>query len=896
VQTAERLDENALTAVAADPRLAQAWALLGSPGVAALSIDVFDTLLWRVVPEPAQAFVLLGRRLADAALLPKGVGPAAFARLRVQAERRARVAVERGRGGVECRLEEIWEQLERLALAAPLADYVEQEVALEAELCRPDVGVVALARLVGGTLGKQVRLVSDTYYSAQQLRRLLDRPEIAGVAIHDIAVSSEYGVNKSGGLFRASLLAGRLDPMQVVHLGDNEVADVEGATAAGVLAVHYEKGSKQLTRLLRDEQVVEVPLGDPRAVDEVWGDSGLTALRARAARSVDGDRMLPALRPFWLAGATVFGPAFTGFASWVHERAVAHGAAAVLCLMREGEFLDGLVKMAAPLAAKAVDSQPLWLSRQVCALASVTVGSREELGAFLVRRKPSSVAGLLFQLGVDPVLLPDLSGQLAAPLDAPFVADAVLEALSTVPQARAQLLATAREQREHLFAHLDRHLPADGPLVVVDVGWGGTIQALLARLLAERGTPREVIGLYLMTQSVAEVRRLDGLVLEGYLASGGEPAEFLDPLLRTPEILEQVTMCDEGTLLAFMPDGSIRTAEERMPRWQVSQREAVQSGIRAFQRLWLEAAVADPQRLALGGSHARLLMLRQLSRLVTRPTEEEAQAFGSWLHDDNFGDDATGAIVDPLTLDRARYSSPAGLAGLSMRDGYWPVGAARLVDPGLAAVAGLVSEGRLSPVAASSRSDLGKVTVYVDQGADFAAGAKEVLQPWAGPQGRVLVRSAQPVERAERVRFDVTARHGLIRVDRLRITVHTRAARQPYSVELAGDSLAGEARLLHGGRWLQPGVFEVLSEECWYAADLRVLCPPAVPRAYLVEVELHLAALLLPAGMLAVLAAEDHPQEVQPAVPAEPPSRPLWERAARRAVRELRTAHARGTG
>jgi len=864
---------------AGDSRLALAWQLVQSPAVTTLSLDIFDTLLWRVVPEPAQAFVLLGRRLADRGLLAPGVTPTAFARLRRQAEVRARERAHETRGGWECRLPEIWEEL-RPVVTADVSAGVGEEVALEYDVCRPDLAVVELAERAH-KLGRSVLLVSDTYFSSDQLRRLLDRPELEGVLAGplEVAASCEYGVGKAAGLFEAVCLARGLRPEQVVHVGDSSVADVEGAEAAGITAVHYRKGSESFSATTDAEGVTGVPLGDPRAVDDVLGDCGLTALRARASMLAEEEELAEPLRFFFSAGATVLGPSFAGFAAWVHERAAAHGASTVLCLMREGEFLDGLIRAAAPAAAVPVASEPMWLSRQVLALARVTSGSREELRSFLVRRRPTTVAGLFAQLGADARLAPELTDVLGAPLDAPEVVERVLDALDAVPQLRAEVVRRGRLLRAQLYAALDAQLPPDGPVVVVDVGWGGTIQALLSQLLADRGTPRDVVGLYLVTQAVAEARRLDGLVPEGYLASGGEPEELMAPLLRTPEILEQVCMADAGTLVGFAPDGAPACAPERMPRWQVAQKDAAQAGVHAFLRLWLTARSGAPERLDLSGPHARRLLLRQLSRLVTRPSAAEALAFGGWLHDDNFGAADAGAILDPLTLARVRAMSPEGLARLAMRDAFWPVGAARLVDPTLAAVAGLVAEGAVDPVTASTPAEVGDMEVYVDEGQDFVAGPKEIVPTTAGPQGRVHVRARQPVRRAERVRVDWSPRAALLRVDWLRVIVHTARAAEPILLEIT--DLARDGLHLNDAVLLPSGVVQLVGEDPFLAVDLRVLAPAAAGSAYLVDVELAFAALLLPAQDRAV-----SPPAAASAPP--PPPRPLWKRAARRLVREAR--------
>src|SRR5205807_1711323 len=90
----------ASTASIVDQRLAPAFDALADGGLKAVSVDIFDTLLWRKVAEPVDAFVLLGERLAADGMLADDVTPAVFAKLRAAAERRAR-DVSRAGGRVE---------------------------------------------------------------------------------------------------------------------------------------------------------------------------------------------------------------------------------------------------------------------------------------------------------------------------------------------------------------------------------------------------------------------------------------------------------------------------------------------------------------------------------------------------------------------------------------------------------------------------------------------------------------------------------------------------------------------------------------------------------------------------------------------------------------------------
>ena len=96
------------------------------------------------------------------------------------------------------------------------------------------------------------------------------------------------------------------------------------------------------------------------------------------------------LRPFWAFGAGSLGPPLAAFADWVVEQARDAGCSRAFCLMREGQLLAALVNQARGQAGPV--AEPLWLSRQVCARASIVEGTRRELEALFVRRRLPTLA------------------------------------------------------------------------------------------------------------------------------------------------------------------------------------------------------------------------------------------------------------------------------------------------------------------------------------------------------------------------------------------------------------------------------------------------------------------------------------------------------------------------
>ncbi len=329
-----------------DSRLGEALKLLAREPISVLSLDVFDTLVWRAVPEPVDAFILLGRRLRELGHLAPHLTPHLFARLRETAEVRARDKVALTAPSREVPLEAIYEQMPpHLTGSLSVDDLAAIEVDLEREICFPDLDVLRLAQLAQDSGVDRVVLVSDTYFSEKQMRRVLDRDAFEGLGLHKVFTSSDHKRSKASGLYRTVLEDLDVAPAEVLHIGDHAESDVASAAKEGIHTVHFPKLPDELRTVLEREGVI--PSGNAAAhsapIDQRHGDLGLTAMRSKAVSRSEAARLPDGVRDHWEFGASVLGPVFTGFAEWIHRRTQEEGVDVVHCLMREGQFVSRLV-------------------------------------------------------------------------------------------------------------------------------------------------------------------------------------------------------------------------------------------------------------------------------------------------------------------------------------------------------------------------------------------------------------------------------------------------------------------------------------------------------------------------------------------------------------------------
>lgn len=803
-------------------RLAPAHALLDGGAIDVLSLDAFDTLVLRAVPDPTDAFTVLGHRVVGEGLVAAFVTPALFADLRARAEQRAR-ARRRSQGEFpEVTLEEIHAELPDAVVTSSRTELADVELAIEGALVFADPDVANLARAARAR-GARVAVVSDTYFSGEQLTALL-----AGAGLADldalVVTSSDHRTGKATGLFDVLLRSLDVDPGRVVHVGDHAHADDAAARAHGIASVHLELRQPAFDEVLRREQRFRAAHpSEAASFDGAHGDDGLTAVRARLAAAEPPPGVALHARAHWCAGAAVLGPVFTGFADWVVERAATREVRRLACLMREGALLAPLVGASAAASGIALEAVPLWLSRQVCARAAIERGDYAELRIFVDRRIPPTLGELCALLGVAPADLGDVGAHVDTRLDDVALREAALARIIGDEDLHAGLLARAAELRSRLVRLVEsaRH-PDDRALTIVDLGWHATTQRLLVRALELAGCDLAVAGLYLLTTRHAAEAALEGIDAEGFLAHAGEPPATTDAIVRSPEMLEQLCMGAEGSVLDLDERGQPLRGRVGVPDRQLAEAEAARDGITTFAATFRELRPG----VSLGGAAA--LLRPVLARFVADPTPGEATAFGSWFHDDNFGT-ATGAMLahSELLHDGA-YADPATLAEV---DAYWPAAIVARDAPRGASGAALLVEGS-SPT----------IGLYADTGSGFDE-LHAVHRPIpVNDQGLSYVQLGIAADGIRSLRLDPVSCHALVRIDRIALRLAVRDRPDPFvRAYTTPEELA--AWELRDCTWLAGGLLVTRSTD----PQLLLRLAPEVPgEAYAVLASVAFAVMQLP--------------------------------------------------
>lgn len=639
-----------------------------------VSLDIFDTLLFRRVEQPADIFLDVGRRAAEAGLLDEGLRPTLFRQLRQDAERAACAA------GGQPSLADIYAHM-----PAHLVDREKLpgiELAAEADVLFANPFLVAWMRRVADS-GVPLVLTSDMYFLPGQLRGLLGHAGVAADLFQAIYVSAAHGCSKrDGGLFRCVLADWpSLDPARVVHIGDDPQADVASARAHGMGAVPYAAGPVWWEVRRRERSMAGL------------ADAPVMPLRRLAAQLGAAD---PSEDAFWLAyGALVLGPAVAEYCIWVAEDCRRRGIDLIAPLMREGEVFAPLIEDYVARRGWPIRVEPLFVSRQALAPIELAGLNGDRARDILHRRPDLPWDRLLAQAGgTVPNRLACIAGLTFDRLQAARLPDggpALAAVLALFDQESLQRAAavTAATARGHAVAYLRGRFGDARRVALVDLGARGTIAARIHAL----EELRQDVGLhaylcYAVPDLVQHVR--DGLPASVFAADTDLAVTQGRVLYRSPQMAERVLTGLTGSTLGYAAaeDGRVQPVLGAVPACGEEARAIglARAGVR---RYWTVRMLTlgttkgtDPFRMA--GEAA----LFPLFASVQLPLPEEAARLGALVYDYNDGSGMERTICDRPALDAAtamlqRGAAPLVSRALGLRPLVvpWPQGALTLADP-----------------------------------------------------------------------------------------------------------------------------------------------------------------------------------------------------------------------
>lgn len=537
------------------------------PDTDIVSFDIFDTLVTRPLLDPDAAFLLVEHKIRQQLNMT-----IEYVQNRKLAEGEVRSKQEfKG----DCSIDEIYQEFARLTkLPQETCETIKQmEIQNEINICIPRKDMVDIFYQLKAN-GKKIWLVSDMYLCKNHIEAILDKCGISGY--DELLISSNLGKRKDTGEMWTHVqkcTAGK----QCLHIGDNEHSDIQMPTDRDIANYHVMSSAN----LFYQTSLGTVIHKHRRSLQ--WGDSALfgtiVAQKFNSPYTLNQTNGKFQITDFHSLGYVIFGPVMLYFIVWLLRYIKEDNISKVLFLAREGYLLEELFKMVYHCSGVAkgnlpVDTMYFLTSRRASSVAAIA--EEADIDALLSTTYKGTVANLLvarfgIQVGDDT---DELKQVIALPQDYKMVKAILSDYQDTI-------LENAKTERENYSGYLvENGVVSADHIAVVDLGYSGTIQYYISKLLKSSTT-----GYYFVTSNDQKANNYRGNVMKGCFGEGEEYLTTSKPVYKYHLVLESILTSPDGQFIGFGRNGDILQPQFGKPGYsqqifdQISQ---VHQGIRDY--------------------------------------------------------------------------------------------------------------------------------------------------------------------------------------------------------------------------------------------------------------------------------------------------------------------------
>jgi len=641
-----------------------------------ISFDIFDTVLARATEKPIDAFLLLAHEIGIDNVHD-------FAQARANAENQARKSAWEKHKAVEISLEEIYSLLSDhplLTAYSPTA-LIEQERALELRISRRNP--------IGGeifdwvaSLGKRVGFISDMYLDVALIESMLKKNSYSGYEF--LCVSSAEKVTKANGdLFQLTLKRLGISASELVHIGDNLSSDIEQARQIGIYTHHIPKCIDFLTstkiaqrlqrQLPQDQQTNSTSSRKTANTPAIWKTVWRGLVAAQEAKKE---------RNFWFdLGYSHIGILLLGHALWLSKK------------MQSVKFKKQLYFLARDGHIMHTVHQCLWEREWIESPGRYLFASRRSLNIPAITCVDESTCDFLVS-GTSQLTIEEFLSRIG--LTIPDSERHILEAGFSGPNhivasnedygrlrllfrnLAPKILELAEEERSLLRDYFQQEgLFEHQNIGLVDIGWHGSLQESICRLLSIFQHNATVNGFYLGTFAAARARVNAGAKQHAYVCEMGEPREHLAIIQASVEVFEWIFCAPHGSVIGFQrTDKGIEPILDsiELEKNRLDTAQHMQAGAMQFIHDALDCFATPPPFIP---SEFALSLLKDL---LLHPSAQEAQAIGDILHADGFGNTAK---IRPIARPQQNPYNPLAWRNLiqDYRKTFWQAGYRRRIWP-----------------------------------------------------------------------------------------------------------------------------------------------------------------------------------------------------------------------
>ncbi|MEI7475254.1 MAG: hypothetical protein WCK67_10815 [bacterium] len=579
-----------------------------------ISFDIFDTCLLRNTVKPEDVFSFVSEKFS----YPE------FYSNRMEAENNARkIFVEKE----EITFDDIYSELKVLS---GLADDEINKLQLKELACEKALIVQNpyLFEIYNYAVAQKKRIIfiSDMYLPELFIKDLLCSNGYNNY--EKVFLSSIENLTKSSGnLYDKVVKEINIKACDILHIGDNYKTDFLNAQKAGFNAFHYEKPLKRAVDkdFFKTEFSFVNPFEKLSPVESLF--IGLIINKFFSSPNYKNN--------FWHDfGYKNVGIMFFGFISWIIRNI--KDVDKVYFLARDGFIMKKAYETLTAFNNNVILAEYLYASRQAYVIPSFSTSLSEKDYEYLVNGpRGLSVADYLQRAGLTPeTYINKIKKAGFHSISSKVKSGSDYAKLQTLLYfLESDILKSASVLNKNLYDYLEKkEIIRSSKFAIVDIGWNGSMQKALDKILKMNNLSPQIKGLYLGTFYGANDLRLNGYDIKGWLFDCEKPAEFVSIIKKAVAIFEFIHLAPEGSVKRFEQKNAhiVPVFDEDCNKQKIKKAMSLQQGAIEF----LEDFMSAQKRLGEEFYVSSQISISPLKRFILNPTFEEAVKFGDLSHKD----------------------------------------------------------------------------------------------------------------------------------------------------------------------------------------------------------------------------------------------------------------------
>lgn len=573
-----------------------------------ISFDIFDTLIKRNISRPTDVFELI-----EIIYNNRKKSKIDFKNDRILAEKKAR-----GRSYKEdITLDEVYNSFSNLYDKDQLEELKELEKKVEISICTANKDILEIFNYAK-KLNKDIIIISDMYLTKDIIEKILEKNNIIGY--RKLYISSEYGVTKySGNLFKYVCNENNYSFDKILHIGDNINSDIKNAKKLG-MQTFYIKDSGEGT--LRKRLLNKV---DDKFIRKNIYKNLLDCVALNNLEYEGNNRE----KIMYKYGYNALGPVLYGFLNNIHNKSKEKGLEHIYFFSRDGYLLkkayDNYYK-----ADDKINSSYLYVSRK--SLVTPMIKNDDEIEKIFGKlgiKVPISVKSFYDRFLDDISSLDLIIKRYYNSYDDMIDLKKDYEKVNNLfNDSKDIIFNQIKKQRILLEKYLlQENINKYKSVGVMDLGWRGSLQFNLMKIINECNFDVDLYGFYLgLNEKFSEYQK-HNMKAEGYIFSPNYP-KYENSILGGVGLVELMFTAPHGSVLGYKEkSGHVEPILD-----QIEYTSDQQNNISIIQKGALDF-IKDFSKINydLDMDISNEILIDKFIKLISSPSMREVEVFGDFL-------------------------------------------------------------------------------------------------------------------------------------------------------------------------------------------------------------------------------------------------------------------------